>query len=74
MRPEHLFVLGVLFLLVSVPLVIGAFSSSNRTMRGPAICAILGGVLLLLAQITGPSEGFSLNALPRIALDMVGLG
>ncbi|MDU8943961.1 hypothetical protein [Ovoidimarina sediminis] len=74
MRPEHLFVLGVLFLAASVPMVIGAFSSSNRTMRGPAACAVAGGILILWAQVIGPSEGFSVNNLPRYAMDMVGLG
>ena len=54
-------------------MVIGAFSTSNRTMRGPAVCAVAGGILLLWANIIGPSEGYSLNELPRIALDMVGL-
>ena len=74
MRPEHLFVLGILFLAASIPMVIGAFSTSNRTMRGPPACAVAGGILLLWANIIGPSEGYSINELPRMALDMVGLG
>ena len=72
MRPEHLFVLGILFLAASIPMVIGAFSTSNRTMRGPAACAVAGGILLLWANIIGPSDERRRRI--KRCLDMVGLG
>ncbi len=74
MRPEHLFVLGIFFVAFSLPLFVGAFSTSNRTMRGPVSCMVLGGILILWANLLGPAEGFSVNDVPRLALDMIGAG
>ena len=73
MDPDHIFFFGDCVFALAIPLVISAFSSSNATMRPAVGASLIGGSMIVYALMVSPGSGYSLEDLPRIAMDLLGM-
>jgi uncharacterized protein YjeT (DUF2065 family) len=65
LNPDLLFVIGLGIFALSVPIIINAFSSSDRSLRPAGLCIIIGGLMIAWAMAQTPG-GYSIQDVPGI--------
>jgi hypothetical protein len=66
---DGLLVFGIFLALLSVPMLISAFSS-DRSIRGASAFAVVGGILIVMAYATKP-DSYRPDDIPRVIVSVL---